>query len=128
MPPGLGAGRHPCQYRTTHPDKDTDMIPWSVTAHTNTHTDNGILLAGATDNYTDAHHAAGEAALAALNDLTGQEPDAIPFICISIDDNPLLLAAAAQNPDGTIDFDGLAAAVTTVRDTGIAYQPARHPW
>ncbi|WP_020109749.1 hypothetical protein [Nocardia sp. 348MFTsu5.1] len=104
------------------------MIPWSVTAHTNTHTDNGILLASATDNYTDAHHAAGEAALAALDDLAGQEPSAVPFICISIDDNPLLLAAAASDENGTVDHDGLAAVITHVRDTGTPYKPAQTSW
>lgn len=94
------------------------MICWSITAHTNTHLNNGIIDAGAATTYTDAHHAAGDAALAALDDIAGQEPDAIPFLCISVDDTPLLLAAAAQNPDGSIDHDGLAAAAIHIRDTG----------
>ncbi|HEY9313802.1 hypothetical protein [Williamsia sp.] len=104
------------------------MIPWTVTAHTNTHPDNGILLAGATDNYTAAHHAAGEAALAALDDLAGHEPTAIPFICISIDDNPLLLAAAAADSNNTVDFAGFAAVIAHVRDTGTPYEPAQTSW
>ncbi|ORM35480.1 hypothetical protein [Williamsia sp. 1135] len=104
------------------------MICWSITAHTNTFADNGILDAGVETTYNDAHHAAGDAALAALDHIAGQEPDAIVFLCISIDDNPLLLAAAGHDEHGTVDHASLTAAAAHVRDTGQAYAPAPTPW
>lgn len=100
------------------------MICWSITAHTNTHLDNGILDAGAETTYTDAHHAAGNAALAALVDIADQEPHAIPFLSISIDDNPILLACTSKDEHGNVDHAALAAAATHVRDTGNPYTPA----
>lgn len=104
------------------------MICWSITAHTNTHLDNGILEAGAETTYTDAHHAAGDAALAALADIADQEPRAIPFLSIRIDDNPLLLACTSKDEHGNVDHAPLAAAATHVRDTGQAYAPTTTPW
>ncbi|CAM3325786.1 hypothetical protein DFJ75_4988 [Williamsia muralis] len=99
------------------------MICWSVTAFTLTDPHNGILIANADTTYTDAHHAAGDAALAALDHLAGHQPNGAPFLTISIDDNPLLLAGAGRDEHGNIDREWLTNAAIHVRDTGTAYSP-----
>lgn len=100
------------------------MICWSITAFTLTDPHSGILDAGADTTYTDAHHAAGDAALAALGHLAGQQPHGAPFLTISIDDNPLLLAGAGRDEHGNIDRKWLINAAIHVRNTGTAYTPA----
>lgn len=79
------------------------MICWSVTAFTATHPDDGILTADAATSLTDARQAAGEVAIAALDDLAGRYPDSPPFLSISIDDTPVLIAAAGKTRAGGID-------------------------
>jgi hypothetical protein len=71
--------------------------------------------------------AACDAALAALDHIAGEQPHADPFLTISIDDEPLLLACASKDEHGTVDHTSLAAAAH-VRDTGQAYAPAPTPW
>lgn len=83
------------------------MICWSVTAFTATHPDDGILTADATTSLTDARLAAGEVAIAALDDLAGRYPDSPPFLSISIDDTPVLIAAAGKTRAGGVDYQTL---------------------
>jgi hypothetical protein len=96
------------------------MICWSVTAYTNTDPDNGILIANADTTYTDAHHAAGDAALAALDHLAGDQPNGVPFLSISINDEPLLFACAGRDERGEVDRAALISAAAHVRDAGTA--------
>ncbi|PXW25222.1 UNVERIFIED_CONTAM: hypothetical protein DES50_1214 [Williamsia faeni] len=96
------------------------MICWSITAHVVTHPDEGIFDAGANPTYSEAHRSAGEAALAALADLALEHPSSSPFVTISIDDIPVLLAAAGIDARGEVEIAPLIDAVVEVRETGIA--------
>ncbi|GAA1890275.1 hypothetical protein [Williamsia serinedens] len=93
------------------------MICWSVTAFTATHPDDGILTADAATSLTDARLAAGEVAIAALDDLAGRYPDSPPFLSISIDDAPVLVAAAGKTRAGGVDFQTLIDQVEQMRRT-----------
>jgi hypothetical protein len=104
------------------------MICWSITAYTATEPDDVLIDANAATTYTDAHRAAGDAAHAALDHIAGEQPHAVPFLTISIDDEPLLLACASKGEHGTVDHASLKAAAAHVRDTGQAYTPSTTPW
>jgi hypothetical protein len=104
------------------------MICWSITAYTATEPDDILIDANAATTYAEAHHAAGDAALAALDHIAGEQPNAVPFLTISIDNQPLLLACASKDHHGIVDHASLAAAAAHVRDTGQAYAPAPTPW
>lgn len=79
------------------------MICWSVTAFAAADPDDVILAAEAATSLLDARTAAGDAALAALDDLAGTHPDSPPILSISIDDDPVLIAAAGQAHAGVVD-------------------------
>lgn len=98
------------------------MICWSVTAFTATHPDDGILTADAATSLTDARLAAGEVAIAALDDLAGRYPDSPPFLSISIDDTPVLIAAAGKTRAGGVDYQTLIEEVQQMqRHLGVAH-------
>ncbi|WP_020108313.1 hypothetical protein [Nocardia sp. 348MFTsu5.1] len=104
------------------------MICWSITAHVVTHPDAGILDAGANTTYSEANRSAGEAALVALADLAVGYPSSCPFVTISIDDTPVLLAAAGKDARGNVQIALLIDAVIEVRETGIAPPLAPTAW
>lgn len=97
------------------------MICWSITAHAASHPDEGILDAGASETFAHACRSAGAAAFAALTVIADEHPQSSPFVTISVDDAPLLLACAGQDAAGQVDLGQLLDAVIQVGETGVAH-------
>ena len=69
------------------------MITWTVTAFTAHTTTDAIYTTSAEPSLTAARRAAGDAALAALGAIAGQDP---AFLSVSIDNNAVLITTTTS--------------------------------